>query len=656
MFPRSSLATSFPRSPSRGLFKQPSRRALVTGFSNTLTLPRDTSSSSSTLSNINVAPYQPIAPAPIPRFPVAAAPARMAFGPATPSNAPRPSPNTESDTEIGGTALLRRGLDSGDTPNTAAARRELHAIRRDHRVTARAGEEPSPTPSLDEVKRRQAVEGKSTGGTGSPLSDPPPSSQLQTPPGVRGSAFMPYNQDLDDESLALPPLSSQVASPLRGRGRSNSVAGVGQSRDHSRAGSRSPSPLRPSGHCFQCIGCKAYRPTDMYKDDGYCSFCHASQIEVQQEWGVDRVCCRGRHHYVQYMDMFNDDRTREQPTCKECRARGVTDVMPEVSSSREDAFSTLPSHGPASSQYLTADSIESSQRVSRGRAIRGAPNPGLVERRRLASEAALQVPDPPLDLSSDRWQDDPALTDRDFELLQDFHTKLDSEKLETCTRCYERWFHMGLNDDSVCKSCVKADAGLEEDEPYLYSAVNDLDPGPREADLEPLTQIDEMLIARVHCFVEVRQVRGVQYKYKGHVVNFLTNTAKVYNRLLLLPSDLDVILVRPSNYNKDPRMQRQSQRDTRVRKPVIRKWLEFLRRHHPGYRDIEIAHDNLDALGDDFLADNELIVHEVEAEAQFNATAIDPDSYIDEDPEVAAVPNLYADRDEIKQIQAQLHS
>jgi uncharacterized protein DUF6570 len=55
---------------------------------------------------------------------------------------------------------------------------------------------------------------------------------------------------------------------------------------------------------------------------------------------------------------------------------------------------------------------------------------------------------------------------------------------------------------------------------------------PRDMpDLPVFTQFEEMLIARV----EVRQVRGQQYKYSGHVVNFLRNTGKIYDKLPLLP-------------------------------------------------------------------------------------------------------------------------
>jgi hypothetical protein len=358
--------------------------------------------------------------------------------------------------------------------------------------------------------------------------------------------------------------------------------------------------------------------------------------------------------------MFNNEGSEVQPFCKACRVEGVTSSAPDPIASVApisslDLFATPPSHGPASSQFLTPDSIEQSQRVSYGRAARGRPNPGAAERQRQANVDAFQVKDPKLDLHSESWQDDPALTDRDWQLLQDFHTKLNGEGLETCTRCQERWFRMGLNDDIVCSSCIKADKDKDEDMPFLYSIENNLDPGMMPEGLEPMTQIEEMLIARVHCHVEVRQVRGVQYKYKGHVVSFLTNTAKVYNRLPLLPQDLDIILIRPVNWNKDPRMQRQFRKDTRVRKKVVKDWLKFLQLYHPAYLNIQIAHDNLDALPDDLFVDDELIVHEVEAETEIDATAIGPDEE-EEEPEVGAVPDLHPERNEIDIISSQLQS
>ena len=67
-----------------------------------------------------------------------------------------------------------------------------------------------------------------------------------------------------------------------------------------------------------------------------------------------------------------------------------------------------------------------------------------------------------------------------------------------------------------------------EDEPELFSKENLMDPGSVAEHLLALTQVEEMLIARVHVYVEARQIRGQQYKYTGHVVNFLRDVGKVY--------------------------------------------------------------------------------------------------------------------------------
>ena len=83
---------------------------------------------------------------------------------------------------------------------------------------------------------------------------------------------------------------------------------------------------------------------------------------------------------------------------------------------------------------------------------------------------------------------------------------------------------MNLDITGVCARCIRKDGDTTI---KFFSKENCLDPGPK-ADLPELTQVEEMLIARVHPFMEVRQVRGAQYKYTGHVVNFLRETARVY--------------------------------------------------------------------------------------------------------------------------------
>jgi len=82
--------------------------------------------------------------------------------------------------------------------------------------------------------------------------------------------------------------------------------------------------------------------------------------------------------------------------------------------------------------------------------------------------------------------------------------------------------------DCICKSCIAKDKNKKEDEPWFFSAENHLDFNLIPAFLPQLTIVEEMLIAPVHVFVNVMQVRGQQYKYRGHIVHFLHDVGKVY--------------------------------------------------------------------------------------------------------------------------------
>jgi hypothetical protein len=214
---------------------------------------------------------------------------------------------------------------------------------------------------------------------------------------------------------------------------------------------------------------------------------------------------------------------------------------------------------------------------------------------------------------------------------------------------------MQMNRDSVCARCQRADKGKED--VFLYGTANNMDPGEMP-DLPELSQVEEMLIARVHVFIEVRQVRGQQYKYKGHIVNFLRDTGRVYNTLPLLPNDLDIVILRPSNTSADPRMQRQFVRDFKVRRGAVLQWLLFLRDHHAGYRDIEISQEALNRLPVDDNVIDDILLHEVEPEElSCNANGEDTEQEADEEevpPESAAVPDLLAHDTEIEEIRQQI--
>jgi len=131
---------------------------------------------------------------------------------------------------------------------------------------------------------------------------------------------------------------------------------------------------------------------------------------------------------------------------------------------------------------------------------------------------------------------EPAVSEEQWGYIADFYRAVGKLVQETCIRCNEKWFEMHLID-GVCQTCRQIDkkGGI-----HLYTPENKADVGLVPGHLPKLTEIEEMLIARVHVHVQVWQVKGQQYKYKSHVVNFMQNTAKIYDRLPLLPTDLDV--------------------------------------------------------------------------------------------------------------------
>ena len=148
----------------------------------------------------------------------------------------------------------------------------------------------------------------------------------------------------------------------------------------------------------------------------------------------------------------------------------------------------------------------------------------------------------------------------------------------------------------VCHACFLRDKRNQS--PFLMSADNNMDPGELPAHLPELSQVEEMIIAPTHVQMMVHRYRGHQYHYTGHCVSFMQNTVKTVDVLPNLPSELDVVVLRPSDQvmQDDPRYQRQFRSDFRVRKGRVITWLQFLREHHPDYQYITISPDRINAL------------------------------------------------------------
>jgi hypothetical protein len=236
------------------------------------------------------------------------------------------------------------------------------------------------------------------------------------------------------------------------------------------------------------------------------------------------------------------------------------------------------------------------------------------------------------------------LSGRDKELLEKFWTELENDGMEHCARCQETWFDMGLKD-GICKRCIAKDKNKKEDEPWFFSAENQLDFGLIPAFLPQLTIAEEMLIARVHVFVNVMQVRGQQYKYRGHIVHFLRDVGKVYSQLPLLPPELDVILLRPPNAGEHAHLNRQFRRQFRVRRHCLQVWLDFLSNNHPGYRDITVCQKRMSVLPEDGDVLDQVASVEVTDPLSANLSNIENE---DVEPDESAVPDLLPEDTEME--------
>lgn len=153
------------------------------------------------------------------------------------------------------------------------------------------------------------------------------------------------------------------------------------------------------------------------------------------------------------------------------------------------------------------------------------------------------------------------------------------------------------------------------------------------------------------------QVRGQQYKYRGHVVHFLRDVGKVYNELPLLPRDLDIVILRPPRDQRTVGMELQFRRRFRIRRAPVEQWLRFLLHNHPGYRGLSLREDLLSQLPDDDSVFDQLTIHEVPQITDIPADAGPVDEMLDDDSETydeAAVPNLLINESELSHLRREL--
>ena len=198
---------------------------------------------------------------------------------------------------------------------------------------------------------------------------------------------------------------------------------------------------------------------------------------------------------------------------------------------------------------------------------------------------------------ADKLLYEPALCDFDWNLTVNFHKKLDRVTRAICEVCQEERFDSDVQackDVATCQSCRK---DLSENKVGLYSAANLMDPEAVPSHLPGLSIAEELLIARVHVLMSYSRVKGVQYKYSGHIINFMQNTPKVVRRLPSLPQELQILHLKPSSSDlKNSAVQREYDRRFNVKRQNVQVWLEYLIDNHPDYQHMSIDFNRLSLL------------------------------------------------------------
>ena len=91
-----------------------------------------------------------------------------------------------------------------------------------------------------------------------------------------------------------------------------------------------------------------------------------------------------------------------------------------------------------------------------------------------------------------------------------------------------------------------------------------MDPGEVPDELRDLTEVEEMLIARVFPVMSVYRLRGGQHGYRGNVINFPQDVQEFASRLPRDPSLLDVLVIRRQSVSNP-----EAFRDFKVRRAKV---------------------------------------------------------------------------------------
>ncbi|KAK3923264.1 ATP-dependent DNA helicase [Frankliniella fusca] len=150
----------------------------------------------------------------------------------------------------------------------------------------------------------------------------------------------------------------------------------------------------------------------------------------------------------------------------------------------------------------------------------------------------------------------------------------------TCQQCKEKRVIGKENATKCChgKKCSN------------YTELNNMDPGEVPEELKELTFIEEQLIAQIHPIISYFKLKGLQYGYRGNVINFPQHVNEFAKELPHKIGQLAAVV------NVRRKTQQDGYHDFRVRAMKVRNALEWLKINNPYYKNIIISEECLHSL------------------------------------------------------------
>jgi hypothetical protein len=190
---------------------------------------------------------------------------------------------------------------------------------------------------------------------------------------------------------------------------------------------------------------------------------------------------------------------------------------------------------------------------------------------------------------------------RSRKIFKEFLDIQDEIQWQLCSNCMERklvrepYQQRRLTHQKVCKRCAHSKAA------QVWSAENKVHFREVPSQLQSLTEVEAMLIARVAPVFRVQVLKGGQLKSCGNTIAFVQNLTPLLTCLPRLPKELHYMFVRRTGHNKS------NQKIFRVRRQAVLDALVWLKEHNEFYKDIVIDRQKVDQLPVDGSVEEEMV-------------------------------------------------